>query len=412
MKIVQINSVCGVGSTGRIAIDIAEASEKRGHICYIAYGHGNTTYPLSYKIGNKLGHLFHNVVFTRLLGLHGYGSVLTTYRFTKWLDQIRPDVIHIHNIHANYLNYRILFNHIIKRDIPVVFTLHDCFNFTGKCTHYTAAGCKKWQAECGHCPIYRSTGVPSMIFDHSTRIFHEKKALYAQIPHFHVVAISQWLKAEAEKSILAGNGHVVDYIYNWVDHDTFRPASDEEKMALSKEYELRADRKYLISVSQEWDKNTIRYQDAKKLSEMLPEKYSLILVGRLAKGTVSPKGVIHIPYISDRHSLSIVFSIAEAYVHFSIEDTFGLVIAEAMACGTIPISYNSTACAEVPGGFGIVVEPRDVAGIIHALPLLDEKKRYSCEMVEYVKTNYDKRTNTNKYVDIYESFLNNGYNNE
>ena len=412
MKIVQINSVCGVGSTARIAVDIAETSEKRGHTCYIAYGHGSTSYPRSYKIGNKIEHLFHNAVFTRLLGLHGYGSVFTTYRFTRWLDKIRPDVIHIHNIHANYLNYSILFNYIIKRDIPVVFTLHDCFNFTGKCTHYTAAGCKKWQSKCGHCPIYRRTGVPSMLFDHSTCIFHEKKTLYAQISKFHVVAISQWLKAEAEKSIMAGNGHIVDYIYNWVDHDTFHPAPEKEINALSKKYKLRADRKYLISVSQEWDKNTIRFQDAKQLSEKLPENYSLILVGRLAMGTVIPEGVIHIPYISDRHSLSIVFSFAEAYVHFSIEDTFGLVIAEAMACGTIPITYNSTACAEVPGGFGIVVEPRDVVGIINSLPLLEEKKKHSSEMIEYVKNNYDKCTNTNKYVDVYESFLNHGNNNE
>lgn len=410
MQIVQINTVCGVGSTGRIAVEIAEASEKRGHNCYIAYGYGSTSFPSSYRIGNRLEHLFHNIVYTRVLGLHGYGSIITTYIFSKWLDRIRPDIIHIHNIHANYLNYRILFNYIIKRNVPVVFTLHDCFNFTGKCSHYTAVGCKKWMTMCNNCPIYRNpTGAPSLFFDNSSRIFNEKKILYSKLKNCHVIAISQWLKSEADKSILAGNGHVVEYIYNWVDHQTFRTASEEEKATFRKKYRLEDQRKYMISVSQEWDKRAIRYQDAKKLSEMLPEGYSLILVGKVARGTTIPNGIIHIPYISDRKMLAVAFSIAEAYVHFSIEDTFGLVIAEAMACGTIPIVYNSTACGEIPGGYGIVVEPRDVEGIIKSLSLLEEKKSHSGEMKEYVKKNYDKKTNTNRYIDLYEAIANYGH---
>ena len=143
MKIVQINAVCGHGSTGRIAVDIATEVESRGHVCYIAYGHGNTDYQHSYKIGSRFGHLLHNILFSRLLGLQGYGSIVSTLKFVKWLKKIKPDIIHIHNLHANYINYRILFKYIISRKLPVIFTLHDCLNFTGKCTNFKSFSCNK-----------------------------------------------------------------------------------------------------------------------------------------------------------------------------------------------------------------------------------------------------------------------------
>lgn len=406
MKIVQINSVCGYGSTGRIAVDIAEAAEKRGHICYIAYGYGSTKYHRAHKIGFRVEHLFHNVFFSRLLGLHGYGSIFTTWLFTKWLDKIQPDVVHLHNLHANYLNLNILYKYFIKRRINIVYTLHDCYHFTGKCTYYTSADCSKFISGCKKCANYNKLGFPSLFFDFSSEIWRRKKLLYSQLESCEVIAVSKWLLSDARKSILAVNGHNVGYIYNWVDHSVFKPASEEEKGEFREKYGLLKDKKYLISVSQEWNKNTIRYRDAERISQKLPDGYNLILVGKLAYGTTIDPLIKHIPYISDRHELSVAFSMAEAYLHFSIEDTFGLVIAEAMACGTIPITYNSTACAEVPGGYGIVVPPRDINAIIEALPQIEEKKKFREEMVQYVKDNYDKFTNTNKYVDLYEQMIN------
>lgn len=406
MKIVQINSVCGVGSTGRIAVDIAEAAEKRGHVCYIAFGHGQTAISNSYKIGNKLEHLFHNAFFTRLLGLHGYGSIIATVLLTRWLGKNKPDIIHIHNIHANYLNYRILFRYIIKHKIPVVFTLHDCFNFTGKCSHYTFVNCEKWKTECGNCPVYKTTTVPSLLFDQSRRIYNEKKKLYSSIQSCSVVAVSQWLKGEAEQSILNTNGHSVYCIYNWIDCNKFKRASNESISVFCKKYGLERNIKYLVSVNQLWRKNTINYLDAVNLSNKLPAGYKLVIIGGLERGTLLDPNIIHISYITSQEELAVAYSLAEAYVHFSIQDTFGLVIGEAMACGTIPITYSSTACAEVPGGYGIVVQPRDINAIIEALPQIEEKKKFREEMIQYVKDNYDKFTNTNKYVDLYEQMIN------
>ena len=402
MTILQINSVCGRGSTGRIALDIAKAAESKGDTCYIAYGHGNTDYAHSYRIGGDFDHLFHNAIYSRVLGLQGYGSKSATRKFLRWVDTINPNVIHLHNLHANYLNFELLFEYIIDKKIPVVWTLHDCLNFTGKCTSFTSAYCFKWKTGCANCPLYKSSGVPSLWFDRSKKIFNDKIRLYNRVGQMRVIAVSKWLANEARQSILNRNqGHRIGYIYNWIDYTTFHPARDDEKVAFRLNNNLASEYKYLISVSQEWVKGSIRLEDALSLNERIPDNYKLILVGKLGTGVQLPDSIIHIPYISSQSELAKAYSISEAYVHFSVQDTFGLVIGEAMACGTIPITYNSTACAETPGGYGIVVPPRDIDAIIQALPGLELKQRLISEMIDYVKSNYDKSSNITQYLSLY-----------
>lgn len=406
MKIVQINAVCGKGSTGRIALDIAKEAERQGHECYIAYGHGSTDYHRGYRIGNKYDHLLHNILFSRILGLQGHGSKNSTLRFIKWMDGIKPDVIHIHNLHANFVNNRLLFDYIAEKQIPVLYTLHDCLNFTGKCTNFTSAKCDKYKTECHRCPLFKSSGIPSLFFDRSRKIFNDKKRQYARLGLVHSVAVSKWLRDVASHSILAKNGHTVGCIYNWIDYSRFKPANSRQIQDFKTKFGLDSDTRYLISVSQDWISGSIRFEDAVSLAAKLPAGYRLILVGRLGKNTQLPKQIIHIPYISSQEELSVAYSMAEAYVHFSIQDTFGLVIGEAMACGTIPITYNSTACAETPSTFGIIVEPRDIDAIVASIPLIEEKKKQAENMIKYVKENYDKDTNISLYIQAYNELFN------
>lgn len=401
MRVVQINSVCGRGSTGRIAVDIARQLEQQGHECYIAYGHGTTDYEKSYRIGGRWGHLWHNAFFSRLLGLQGYGSRRSTRRFVKWLATLRPDVVHIHNLHANYINFNILYRYLAKSGIPVVITLHDCLNFTGKCTHFTAAGCDKWKRHCGGCPLYRCSGVPSLFFDRSAKIFADKKRAYASLRSLSSFGVSRWLASLAAGSILNTAGHNVEYIYNWVDYNVFRPASDADIADFMRAYGLDDAAKYLVSVSQRWQRGSTRLADALSLSAKLPEGYKLILVGSMDAGQALPGNVVQIPYISSPSALAAAYSLAEAYVHLSVQDTFGLVTAEAMACGTIPITFDSTACSETHAGFGITVPPRDIDAIAGSLPLLPEKRKHAAEMMQYVRQHYDKETNINRYIEVY-----------
>lgn len=404
MTIVQINTVCGFGSTGHISEEIATISNSLGYKNYVAYGIGTSKYEFSYKIGTRLESLFHNVFFTRLLGLHGFGSYYATKRFLKWIDGIKPDIIHIHNLHSNYINYRLLYNYIENNNIPIVFTLHDCFHFTGKCSYYTCANCFKWKTLCNHCPLYRSTAAPSFLFDNSSFLFSDKKKIYSRLNNVWVIAVSKWLMSEAKQSILNTNKHVIDYIYNWIDCEKFKPANAIEIDKFYKKYKLNKSTKYLLTVSQIWDRRTSRYQDAVKLAGMLPEDYRLLLVGKLALGTtISNDKIVYIPYIDSSESMAVAYSIAYAYIHLSIQDTFGLVIAEAMACGCTPIVFNSTACAETPAQFGHIVPPHNVQAIVEVLPSINKDIKIVEDMIAYVKTNYGKETNIKRYIELYKS---------
>lgn len=405
MKIIQINTVCGHGSTGSIAVDIATEVRKKEDECYIAYGQGSSNYSDSHKIGGWLENKWHGLFYSRLLGLQGYGTRRGTRQLIQWIDQIQPDIIHLHNLHGNYLNHPLLFNYIITRQLPVVITLHDCYNFTGKCSHYTATGCYKWQSECKQCPLLRKTIAPSYFLDRSRKIFLDKKRWYSQIKKMAVVAVSRWLEHEARASILTQNGHTICHIYNWVDYRKFHRASQKEIQTIYHKYGLDSQFKYLISVGAGWDKKTSKYKDALKLSELLPNGYKLLLVGGTSKGTAIESPIYHIPYVSDAHELSIIYSMATAYIHLSVEDTFGKVIAEAMACGTPPIVFNSTACPEVADKYGYIIPPHDVVAIIALLPQLNISESQRCQMVDYVRENFNYSKNIEQYIKLYESIL-------
>lgn len=408
MRILQINSVCDRGSTGRTTRELAEVLEAEGHECYVAYGYGTSTWHRSMKIGGKWENHFHNAFFTRLLGLHGYGTRRGTKKLIAWIRQIKPDVVHLRNLHTNYLNYPMLFKYLIEQQIPVLFTLHDCFNFTGKCSHYTAQGCYKWQQECHHCPLIHTTA-PSLFFDNSRKIFNEKKAYYEQMNILSVVAVSKWLADEASKSKLFESIKGIKHIYNWIDYSKFHRASQEDIDDFYTKYNLSKDYKYIISVSQGWDNNASRYKDAIALAQKLPSDFRLVLVGGVARGSRIEYPLIHIPYIAGHKELSAAYSMAEAYVHLSVEDTFGKVIAEAMSCGTVPITFNSTACGEIPGPYGLVVAPHDTSAIVEGLSRLPELQNQRDDIIQYVRDNYDYQCNAHKYIDLYKEILSNHY---
>lgn len=397
MKILQINTVCGTGSTGSIATDIAMAAEQMGHKCYIAYGQGITKYVRSYKIGSCIENHFHNLG-SRLWGNQGHYTRRGTQGLIRYIEMIQPDVIHLHNLHGNYLNLPILFDYLHKSSRPVVLTLHDCWAFTGKCSHYTAVGCFKWQTGCSKCPQYRSYP-PSLIFDRSAELYRHKKQWFSELANLHIVTVSKWLQHEVENSFLAK--WPISQIYNWVDSTKFHKAISDRSKIMA-QYDLSDRYKYVVSVSAGWDRRSSKFEDAVALSKSLPEGYRLLLVGRTTHGTSIPDPIVHIPYISNSHELSVIYSLASAYVHLSVEDTFGKVIAEAMACGTLPIVFNSTACPEVADRLGITVAPHDISAIVEALSTLNVTQEHQEALISYVREHYNIDTNVRRYINLYE----------
>ncbi len=397
MKLLQINSVCGYGSTGKITTDIAEFIEHNGSEAYIAYGQKNSDYAKSYKIGTRFENHLHNLG-SRILGTQGHFSKNGTKKLISYIDELNPSLIHLHNIHGNYLNVPAFFEFLLKVNKPVIWTLHDCWAFTGKCAHYTDVGCYKWKIECRSCPQVRSYP-PSLILDRSNMLFHEKQKLFTSLPNLEIITVSRWLENQVRSSFFKEKS--IRMIYNWIDTDTFKPCTSINSKYLSN-YSFN-----IVCVGAYWDVDSSKFKKLIKLSKLIGKDARILLVGRVGPGNL-PENILHIPYVSNQHELAQIYSYADAYVHLSTEDTFGKVIAEAMACGTPAVVFNSTACPELIGdGCGYVIDNLEVSDVYKALLQIrhNGKSKYSSSCMKHVAENFERNKNLEATWKLYNSML-------
>jgi len=401
MKILQINTVCGFGSTGRTCTELADALKKQGHECYIAYGQLSTDYKDSYKIGSILENHIHNIC-SRITGKQGYFTKNGTKNLIKYIKTINPDVIHLRNLHGNYLNLEILFNYLALANKPVVWTLHDCWAYTGKCAHYTDIGCYKWQTQCNHCPQVKKYP-PSVYFDRSKVMFEDKKKWFNSVKNMTIIPVSNWLAGEVKQSFFAK--YPIVPIYNWIDQTIFKPTTQNIRKKLG----IDENTFVILGVSAEWISNNNKLQDFIKLSQLITSDMQIVLVGGTKMKDSLPDNIIHIPYLKNTTELALIYSMADVYVHLSVEDTFGKVIAEAMSCGTPAIVYNSTACPEIIGErCGYVVEKGDIEEIFNRINSINAhgKNYYKDHCISHVQNNFDISQNTAKTIERYKSMLN------
>lgn len=177
MKVLIINSTCGYGSTGKIVVNLHNEIKKHGGDCFIAYGRGKADEQINaYKIGSRIDVLMHGL-FNRITDKHGLYSKTATRRLIKKIKEYKPDVIHLHNIHGYYLNYEILFSYLKENGVPVVWTLHDCWTYTGHCAYYDFCGCDKWKSGCEKCEQKR-TYPSSFVLSNSKSNFVKKKKAF------------------------------------------------------------------------------------------------------------------------------------------------------------------------------------------------------------------------------------------
>ena len=202
--LLQINLSANVGSTGRIAEEIGKLAMEQGWRSLIAYGRfASTSESELIRVGTGLDIKEHLVV-TRLFDNHGLSSRRATKNFIKQIDVLKPDIIHLHNIHGYYLNYWILFDYLNKTKIPIVWTLHDCWAFTGHCGHFIMADCERWKIGCGHCPITH-TEYPKAFVDRSLRNYRIKSDIFCANQNLHIVTVSEWLEGLVRQSFLKDN---------------------------------------------------------------------------------------------------------------------------------------------------------------------------------------------------------------
>lgn len=401
MKVLQINAVYGFKSTGVIVKDIGEMLVNNGDEAYFAYQQSNEKLENGFLIGNRLDWKLH-ALYSRLFGKQAYASKRATKKFLKWVDKIKPDVVHLHNLHSNYINLTLLCDYLEKNQIPTVITLHDCWFFTGKCTHYTEHGCYKWQEGCYDCSQLKKDNT-SWFFDRTEKLWKDKKKWIQRLPNLAVIGVSDWITSEAKKSFLK-DATIVKRIYNWIDLDVFYPREEDVK----DKYNLPKDKFLILCISAGWSENSPKYKDLIELSERLGVEERIVLIGNISESIKLPSNIIHLGYINDTNELAKVYSCVDSYVHLSHEDTFGKVIAEAMACGTPAIVYNATACPELIGeNCGYVVEKGNIDGIIAAILKIKEKGKnsFSSSCVQFVNENFEKNKLIEETKEVYVQLL-------
>ena len=392
MKVLMINSVCGIRSTGRICTDIAETLEAQGHTCKIAYGRESV--PQKYekyavRIGTDTGVKIHGAL-SRVFDTSGFHSRLATKKFIKWVKQYDPDVIHLHNIHGYYLHVGELFKYLKTCGKKILWTLHDCWAFTGHCSHFDFVGCEKWKTGCYKCS-QKKRYPASLLRDRSKKNYSLKKKWFTGIDNVTIITPSQWLADIVKQSFLGE--YTVEVVRNGIDLNVFKPTESDFRVRYGLE-----DKKILLGVASTWEERK-GLADFLKLAEMVDENYAIVLVGLNEKQMQGlPKNVIGITRTNSTKELAQIYTTADVFLNLSYEETMGLVTVEAMACGTPAIVYDKTAVPEVVNETcGIIVKAGDVEEVCKKLRDID----FDSVACQKKAQEYEKIKQYKKYLGMY-----------
>lgn len=358
MKVFMINSVCGIRSTGRICTDLADVLRENGHECEIAYGREcvpEKYRDISYRIGTEADVRSHALA-SRLFDCTGSCSKAATKRLIEYIRGFAPDVIHLHNIHGYYINIDILFDFLAKCGIPVLWTLHDCWTFTGHCAYFTSADCSRWKTGCHDCPQKRSYPA-SILKDASESNWQHKKKLFTSVKNMTFVTPSDWLAGLVKESFFGG--YDVRVIPNGIDLETFSPTESE----LREKYGLEG-KKLVLGVASSWDERK-GLREFTELASLLDDDMRVVLIGLSEKQIRSlPENVLGFPATNNAKELAGIYTQADVFVNAGKEETMGLTTVEAMACGTPAVVSNLTAVPEaVTSQGGIVLDELTAAEI-------------------------------------------------
>ena len=392
MRIVQINGGAK-GSTGKIMMGIAEVARAQGHEVMCASPITTTNRDAGedcgyYRIGTFNSRRV-NVALARITGFNGCFAWFETYKLLKKIDEFKPDIIHFHNLHDSYINLPMLFSYIKKHDIPVVWTLHDCWAFTGHCPHFTIAKCDKWKTGCHGCKQYKD--YPASIFDNSELMWKLKKKWFTGVKNMTIVTPSEWLAGLAKESYL--KEYPIRVINNGIDLNVFKPTKSDFR----EKYGISPSECVILGVSFGW--NYKKGLDCfVKLRNELNEQYRIVLVGTDSSiDKKLPSGIVSIHRTQNQKELAEVYSAADVFFNPTREEVLGLVNLESLACGTPVVTFNTGGSPECIDEYsGIIVEEGD------DIKTVFEKKTYANIMEE----NCIKRAKQFKENEVYLKYLN------
>ena len=406
-KVFFINTVVGPGnSVGRLVEGLYRTLTEHGYECMVAYGRGEAPEGMNaYKIDAKSDIYFHGLM-TRLTDRHGFFSKSATLDLIDQIEAFDPDIIHLHNVHGYYLNIKDLFTYLKKSGRRVIWTLHDCWSFTGHCAHFEYVGCTKWVSGCQNCE--QLSEYPKSYKDNSEKNYADKRKLFTGVENMTLVTPSEWLRQRVLQSFLKDYHTVV--VPTGIDLVNFHPIAEERRednpiFELKNRLELRG-KKIILGVANPW-RDRKGLNQFINLNKVISDKYVIVLVG-LNKNQLAalPDSIKGIPKTESLEELAAFYSMADVYVNLTLEDTFPTTNIEALACGTPVITYKTGGSPEsLTDNTGIVVEKNSVQGVVAALDKIEAMAGEA--YTEYACVNqamrYDKDVRFIEYIEeVYE----------
>lgn len=342
MKLVQINTVCN-GSTGKIMGDIQRTANKCEFETISFYGRRKGYKDLKCeKIGGFFSFWYH-VFLTTVFDMQGHGSYFKTKKLVKRIKEENPDIIHLHNIHGYYINYKVLFKYLKNEYKGKLFwTFHDCIPFTGHCSYFVLANCNKWKKQCYKCPNKKKYPT-SLFFDRSYKNYLEKQKLFTNLNNLTIITPSDWLNKLVRKSFL--KEYKVITVNNGIDLNLFKSTNDN---TIKDKYKIPENKKILLGVASVWEERK-GLKDFLKLSNIIDNKFIIVLVGLNKKQINKLKkyeNIIGIERTENQLELVKLYSVATCFLNLTYEDNYPTVNLEAIACGTPVITYNTGGCPE------------------------------------------------------------------
>jgi putative colanic acid biosynthesis glycosyltransferase len=396
MKIALINSVYKFGSTGNIVYQLSEKIQKEGHLSFVFFGRKKTLVSKNIVFFSNFLSLIKHYLFTRLFDSHGLSGKLSTINLIKRLKEINPDIIHLHNLHGYYLNYPELFKFLNDSNKPVVWTFHDCWNFTGHCVHFENVNCNKWKTHCEKCPIINSYP-KSLLFDNSYNNYEIKKSNFLGLKNLTIVSPSNWMNDKVKQSFFMNSKSMV--IYNGIDLNVFRKRNIENLKNQSK-----YSRKFIIlGAASVWNNNK-GLNIFVKLSNDIPKDFIILLIGKISNKTKLPSNIISINAIRDKSLMAEYYNLADVFLNPTLGDTFPTTNMEAIACGTPVITFNVGGSKEAIGkNTGFVLDKNNYTGIIDSLQQIYSKGKasFSSFCIAHANENFNEDLMKAKYYNIY-----------
>lgn len=392
MKVVQINSTCGKGSTGKICAEIADLLNLENIENYILYTNGFSDHLSALKYGENR-EVKRNALKAKCLGNYGFNSRKMTRTLIDQLNRISPDVIHLHNLHGHNCDIGMLFSYLKSNSARLVWTFHDCWAFTGYCMYFDAARCDKWKSGCFNCPQRKKY---SLVFDRSKELYERKKALFSDMD-LTIVTPSKWLSELVKSSFLGA--YDVRVIHNGIDLDAF---TYTESMFREK-YCIPEDKKILLGVAYQWEKRK-GIEALIRAAEALDDICYAVLIGGMDEKTRGklPPNVLWISRTSDRYELAEIYSAADYLINPTIEDNFPTVNLEALACGTPVITYCTGGSPEsIDANSGAIIQENCVDSLVKRIRDLCEEMPFSRAECRKRAESFDKNAMFKDYIRLY-----------